>query len=126
MKHNGTRTRFSISFPANNDVTHMIDGLGESESLEIPPTTHLFHPTTHLNKLIALLSGYAYLDPNLTMTARIGRASSSVFKQTRVAVRKRSKFTIFCYSADEFRNAFYGVSRSTRMNVRQFVTGCDE
>jgi len=44
----------------------MIDGLGESESLEIPPTTHLFHPTTHLNKLIALLSGYAYLNPNLT------------------------------------------------------------
>jgi hypothetical protein len=107
----------------------MIDGLGESESLEIPPTTHLFHPTTHLNKLIALLSGYAYLDPNLTMTARIGRASSSVFKQTRVAVRKRSKKikpTILCYSADEFRNAFYCVSRSTRMNVRQFVTGCDE
>jgi len=103
----------------------MIDGLGESESLEIPPTTHLFHPTTHLNKLIALLSGYAYLNPNLTMTARIGRASS-VFKQTRVPVRKRSKPTILCYSADEFRNAFYGVSRSTRMNVRQFVTGCDE
>jgi len=106
----------------------MIDGLGDSESLEIPPTTHLFHPTTHLNKLIALLSGYAYLNPNLMMTARIGRASSSssVFKQTRVAVRKKIKPTILCYSADEFRNAFYGVSRSTRMNVRQFVTGCDE
>ena len=125
-KQNGTWTTFSISFPANNDVTRMIDGFGEPESLEIPPKTHLFYPISSLEKLIALLSGYAYLNPNLTMTVRIGKASSSVFKQTRVAMRKRSKLTIFCYSADEFRNAFYGVSRSTRMNVRQFVTGCDE